>query len=765
VYVLLTLFVNKQIEAQTTFYVTDPVLGNSNSLDNVLIQAITSANLGNNVTVLFKCPSLCEIDEVLPLLEISNGSLTLIRDPYTSIPQGINRSTYNNPNIVNGFFIKNTNPLTSIIIDGLDIKNFATDCIGLNIDESNNVTIKNCTLVNTEVAIQYDNSSSNLLIEHNTFNNNDVSILLAGVKCLDYNSTGAIRNSVIKNNIINSPPSSSASIACERIPTIGNRYFKHKLLIEENHITGSSFFGISISSGMGYGLFEDFSYDVTLNNNDINSITGLLLDGPLKQFVIKSNRFSSSLQDVQINGVINNNYAQNSYGIDFVGINSFGIPTVNGTNFFSTANAKNSFIIFGDLGKGVSIIGNTLPKRVVVSDGRYTHIRQNKILSSQNIDSPISLIQNKGQRYGNENIAAPSNVTLFSNGNILTVKYNLSGTQITQPNADFIVDFYKSNANGDLLDYIGNQTISTLTSGEFTAQFTITSNNPVERIATTVTAYGGNLDPIGTSQASYSITPNCHCENLDFCFSTATGCVGTEISISDPSTSMVCPRGVSSNYCFNYGDGSANTTLLTHNYATAGNYTVMMIFPATNECLADTIKKNYVVSTCYHNCIDCIGSFSPVPDSNYVLSAWVMEENAPAQKTSYTYPSIKITFVGTSQPTSQIFVPEGIIIDGWQRIEKPFHIPIDATSIKIELLSSSEDNCFFDDIRIFPIDGTMKSYVYDPITLRLVAELDENNYATFYEYDEEGKLVRVKKETVKGVMTIKENKNSSVKRN
>jgi len=58
----------------------------------------------------------------------------------------------------------------------------------------------------------------------------------------------------------------------------------------------------------------------------------------------------------------------------------------------------------------------------------------------------------------------------------------------------------------------------------------------------------------------------------------------------------------------------------------------------------------------------------------------------------------------------------------------------------------------------------MKSYVYDPISKKLVAELDERNYATFYEYDEEGKLIRVKKETEKGIKTIQENRNSIIKR-
>ncbi|WP_452223464.1 hypothetical protein [Lacinutrix chionoecetis] len=70
-------------------------------------------------------------------------------------------------------------------------------------------------------------------------------------------------------------------------------------------------------------------------------------------------------------------------------------------------------------------------------------------------------------------------------------------------------------------------------------------------------------------------------------------------------------------------------------------------------------------------------------------------------------------------------------------------------------------DAFYDDIRIHPFNGNMKSFVYDPITQRLMAELDENNYATMYEYDEEGGLIRVKKETEKGVFTIQETRSKS----
>jgi len=159
------------------------------------------------------------------------------------------------------------------------------------------------------------------------------------------------------------------------------------------------------------------------------------------------------------------------------------------------------------------------------------------------------------------------------------------------------------------------------------------------------------------------------------------------------------------------------------------------------------------------NCLDCISSFSPDP-GKYIVSAWVKGE-AANKNTSYENPKIIVSYTGISNDS--IFIPKGIIIDDWQKVEGEFVIPPNATDIKIELNCKS-GSCYFDDIRFSPVNGSMKSYVYDPVSLRLVAELDERNYATFYEYDEEGKLIRVKKETEKGIMTIQENRNNIKKR-
>lgn len=157
-------------------------------------------------------------------------------------------------------------------------------------------------------------------------------------------------------------------------------------------------------------------------------------------------------------------------------------------------------------------------------------------------------------------------------------------------------------------------------------------------------------------------------------------------------------------------------------------------------------------------CENCIPKFQPV-SGQYLVTAWVKEENG-GNKITYTNCQLQVTTnsVLTNVPVS------GQIVDGWQRMEQV--VTTGPTGdFKIDLIAlSSSVSCYFDDIRVIPNDGSMLSYVYDPITLRLVAELDERNYAKIYEYDEEGKLIRVKQETEKGILTTKEIKqNNSVK--
>ena len=160
-------------------------------------------------------------------------------------------------------------------------------------------------------------------------------------------------------------------------------------------------------------------------------------------------------------------------------------------------------------------------------------------------------------------------------------------------------------------------------------------------------------------------------------------------------------------------------------------------------------------------------SFSVIPGKKMQFSAWVQEAcgnatGTPCFLTNYTKNHVIIQFPGTT--TADIIgAPTGPIIEGWQKIEFAFTVPPDATTANLVLSNDGLQHVYFDDIRLHPFNANMKSYVYDDRSLRLSAELDENNYASFYDYDAEGQLVRVKKETAEGIKTIKETRSAKQK--
>jgi hypothetical protein len=150
------------------------------------------------------------------------------------------------------------------------------------------------------------------------------------------------------------------------------------------------------------------------------------------------------------------------------------------------------------------------------------------------------------------------------------------------------------------------------------------------------------------------------------------------------------------------------------------------------------------------------GGFEPNPNKKYVVSFWVKD----GQATNTSIP------VSLSANTKKLELKCRAISEGWKLIEGVVEMPsllASGKGIEIRMVPSST-GLFVDDIRIFPFDAHMKSYAYDERSLRLMAELDENSFATFYEYDDEGSLIRVKKETERGTVTLKETRSSYKKK-
>ena len=150
---------------------------------------------------------------------------------------------------------------------------------------------------------------------------------------------------------------------------------------------------------------------------------------------------------------------------------------------------------------------------------------------------------------------------------------------------------------------------------------------------------------------------------------------------------------------------------------------------------------------------DCIKKFSPLA-GDYIVSGWVK----PINGCSSDPVSAKITVSGADGTTD--FYPSGPTIDGWQRIEGTFSVSSSQTQVTVSLENEESFVVLYDDLRIHPKKSNMKTFVYNSTSLKLMATLDENNYATFYEYDSEGKLIRIKKETERGIVTLKENRQS-----
>lgn len=63
---------------------------------------------------------------------------------------------------------------------------------------------------------------------------------------------------------------------------------------------------------------------------------------------------------------------------------------------------------------------------------------------------------------------------------------------------------------------------------------------------------------------------------------------------------------------------------------------------------------------------------------------------------------------------------------------------------------------WIDDLRLQPMKSEMVCYVYDMDNLRQVAQFDDQHFGVFFQYNDEGKLIRKLRETERGIRTVQE---------
>ncbi|MEM9919272.1 MAG: hypothetical protein AAF990_14310 [Bacteroidota bacterium] len=154
-------------------------------------------------------------------------------------------------------------------------------------------------------------------------------------------------------------------------------------------------------------------------------------------------------------------------------------------------------------------------------------------------------------------------------------------------------------------------------------------------------------------------------------------------------------------------------------------------------------------------CCACLPILTFQPGKSYLFSAWAASDSSLTCGAPYVRATANFSF-GLSNPPVNL-VPTGPVIDGWQRMEGRIDIPTNVTYVSLYMGGNGfGEKIYIDDVRIHPWNANMQSFAYDPFSLRLMARLDDNNYANFYEYDDEGILIRTKRETEAGILTLQE---------
>lgn len=191
------------------------------------------------------------------------------------------------------------------------------------------------------------------------------------------------------------------------------------------------------------------------------------------------------------------------------------------------------------------------------------------------------------------------------------------------------------------------------------------------------------------------------------------------------------------------------------------------------------IRTRVGTTECYSNLVPisilpldnfCNESFTPKVGEKYILQAWVSSDlgGAVAVENLNAIPEAKIQ-VNFYNDVNQLigstneYSAQGPVVEGWQLMEQEFAVPPNTSKVKLVFVnkhtaSTAGSSVYFDDVRVFKFNGSMISYVYDQETMRLIAELNQDNFYTKYIYNEAGELVKTNVESKDGIRTVVESR-------
>jgi hypothetical protein len=148
-------------------------------------------------------------------------------------------------------------------------------------------------------------------------------------------------------------------------------------------------------------------------------------------------------------------------------------------------------------------------------------------------------------------------------------------------------------------------------------------------------------------------------------------------------------------------------------------------------------------------------------DRIYIAKVWV-------HKTSPENAALNIQLTGTTgsgalSVTKTVIKsdPLNVIVNDWILMSAEIVVPADfiltsthSMSVYLTNASGTSGNAYFDDLSFHPKDAVITGNVYNDKTGLLVAQLDNENFATLYDYDEAGRIVATYKEYSGGTKKV-----------
>ena len=123
--------------------------------------------------------------------------------------------------------------------------------------------------------------------------------------------------------------------------------------------------------------------------------------------------------------------------------------------------------------------------------------------------------------------------------------------------------------------------------------------------------------------------------------------------------------------------------------------------------------------------------------TKFKYSGWVYSNGPSAQIFLYMK---RAGETGSYTYTDQVTTT---VTSKWVYIEKEFTVPADVTQMTLRIDNNGGGTVWFDDLRLHPSAAKMSSFTYG-LLRGIKSQTDMNNYNTYYEYDDYGRLNLIK---------------------